>query len=112
MNRSDRIPCINPRCRRTAPADKYEPGVEIVCAKCFRALPEQFRKEHRRCWREIRKWDRRGSRTSDESKRRQMHRIREMWTERLNRGWAEMRSKFDRPEKPEGLEAFLEEVGL
>lgn len=109
---SERIPCIKPGCRRTAAAEKYAPGAEIICAKCFRALPESFRKEHRRCWREIRKWERRIAKTSDEIRRQKMHRIRRMWCARLNRGWDEMRATLETPQRPEGIDAFLEEVGL
>ncbi|MCO5085103.1 MAG: hypothetical protein M9939_26495 [Mesorhizobium sp.] len=108
---SDRRPCINPRCRRTFKAD--DGSSETICGKCFRMLPEATRKEHRTYWREIRKWDRRVARTSDALKLPTMHRIRERLSDRLNRHWdAEIKAPFVTPEKPEGLDAFLEEVGL
>lgn len=106
-----RTPCINPRCRRTGPADKY-PG-ELICGKCFRTLPEAVRNEHRRYWREVRKWERRITRTSDESKIVRMHGIRDRLLRNLSTHWdSEIRPRFLAPEKPEGIEAFLEEVGL
>ena len=40
MTASGRIPCINPRCRRTADAAKFD-CEEIICGKCFRSLPAE-----------------------------------------------------------------------
>ncbi|MBN7758959.1 hypothetical protein JYP46_19195 [Nitratireductor aquimarinus] len=108
---SDRTPCINPRCRRTGPADEF-PG-EMICGKCFRSLPEGVRREHRRLWREIRKWERRITRTSDEMKIVKMHNIVTRLSWQLSRHWdREIKTLFLAPEKPEGLDAFLEEMGL
>lgn len=108
---SDRAPCINPRCQRTGPADKF-PG-EMICGKCFRTLPDAVRKEHRRYWREIRKWERRITRTGDQMKLVKMHNIVWRLTHLLNRHWeSEIRARFLAPEKPEGLDAFLDEIGL
>ncbi|TIU02392.1 MAG: hypothetical protein E5W43_01030 [Mesorhizobium sp.] len=108
---ADRIPCINPRCRRTAPTDEH--GGEIICGKCFRTLPEATRQEHRRFWRQIRKWDRAITRTSDELKIRRMHEIRHRLALHLSWHWdSEIKPFFLTPEKPAGLDAFLEEVGL
>ena len=107
---SDRIPCINPRCRRTF---KKEHDGEVICGKCFRTLPEAVRKEHRGYWREIRKWDRRIARNGDELKIARMRGIRDRYSRLLNRHWgAEIKARFLAPDKPEGLDAFLEEFGL
>jgi hypothetical protein len=38
-----RIPCLNPRCQRTAPIEKYPRGTEIVCGKCWKLLPKTLR---------------------------------------------------------------------
>lgn len=109
--RTGRTPCINPCCKRTAPADKF-PG-EMICGKCFRALPAEARNEHRRFWREIRKWRRRIIRSTDELKLVRMRNILHMWHERLSAHWdAEIKARLTSPEKLEGLEAFLEELGL
>jgi hypothetical protein len=108
---ADRTPCINPRCRRTFKADDC--GSEVVCGKCFRTLPEAVRKEHRGYWREIRKWDRRITRTGDDLKILRMRAIRDRVSERLSRHWDnEIKPFFLTPEKPAGLDSFLEEVGL
>jgi len=108
---ADRIPCINPHCRRTFKADDGDG--EIICGKCFRCLPEPVRKEHRRYWREIRKWERRIVRTSDEMKIATMRSIRSRLSMRLNRHWdSEIKPFFLAPQKPAGLDAFLEEMNL
>lgn len=104
-----RIPCINPRCRRQ---EKHPGCDQIICGKCFRVLPLAYRQEHRRCWREINKWERRILRTSDPLKAQRMREIANKWIRRLNAGWAEIRQSIEQPEKPAGLDAFLEEVGL
>lgn len=106
-----RTPCINPRCRRTGASDKF-PG-EMICGKCFHTLPEAVRKEHRGYWCEIRKWERRMMRTSDEIKIARMRDIRDRISLRLGLHWdREIKPRFTAPEKPEGLEAFMEELGL
>lgn len=108
---TDRIPCINPRCRRTFKAD--DASSEIICGKCFRTLPEATRKEHRGYWREIRMWDRRVARSSDELKILRMRAIRDRISDRLNEHWAaKIKPPFLSPEKPAGLDTFLEEIGF
>lgn len=107
----DRTPCINPRCRRTFKAD--DDSSEVVCGKCFRTLPEAVRKEHRGYWREIRKWDRRITHTGDELKIARMRAIRDRIGQRLAHHWdEEIKPFFLAPEKPAGLDSFLEEAGF
>ncbi|RWP82605.1 MAG: hypothetical protein EOR12_31895 [Mesorhizobium sp.] len=108
---SDRVGCINPRCRRTFKREHEHQ--EIICGKCFRMLPEAVRKEHRGFWREIRKWDRRIARTSDELKITRMHAIRDRVSFNLGTHWdVHIKAPLLAPDKPAGLETFLEEVGL
>lgn len=107
---SGRIPCINPCCKRTASADKF--SGEIICGKCFRKLPKHLQQEHRFRWKEYRKWDRRIARTADPLKIPKMRDIRGMWAARIDANWADIKATFVNPEKPEGLDAFLEELGL
>jgi hypothetical protein len=111
---SDRIPCINPRCRRTAPAAKYEPGVEIICGKCWRSLPREIREQRRRLERYERRIFRKVERRvaqgtlSPEAAARigaNIHR-------QLNAQWAQIKRRFIEPDTPAGLESFLEEAGL
>ncbi|EBU7498145.1 hypothetical protein DK058_25050 [Salmonella enterica subsp. enterica serovar Typhi] len=106
----DRAPCINPRCRRTFKQE--HDGQEVICGKCFRALPQALRLTHRRCWREIRKWHRRILRTIDPLRARRMHVILDRWGARLDANWELIRKAVTAPEKPDGLDAFLEEMGL
>lgn len=107
----DRIPCINPRCRRTSADDGQ--SSEIICGKCFSSLPVSVRTEHRRIWREIRKWERRISRSTDDFQISRMRRILSRQIDHLNRHWdSDIKPEFVAPEKPEGLDGFLEEVGL
>ncbi len=109
--KAGRTPCINPRCRRTAPADQH-PG-EMICGQCFRKLPADVRAKHRGFWREMRKWDRRILRTADELKRERMRDIRSKIAWRLALHWdREIKAPLLSPEKPAGLESFLEEAGL
>lgn len=108
---SDRTPCINPRCRRTFKREGDDS--EVVCGKCFRTLPEAVRNEHRDYWRQIRKWDRRILRTADALTIARMAAIRDRISRRLALHWdAEIKPRFVAPDKPEGLDAFLEEMGL
>lgn len=107
---TERIPCINPRCRRTFKPDGN--SGEIICGKCFKTLPEETRKVHRGYWREIRKWDRRISRNGDEFKIRRMRQIRDRYSNLLNFHWDEnIKGFFLAPEKPDGLVGFFEDMG-
>jgi hypothetical protein len=111
---NDRIPCINPRCRRTAPAEKYDEGTEIVCGKCFRALPLALR-VHRRA---LERRDRRLLRLVERRVARgtitpvQVERVRLFSANRLHANWAAIKRCFTAPERPVGLEGFLQEIGL
>lgn len=107
----DRSPCINPSCRRTFKADDC--GSEVVCGKCFRTLPQAVRNEHRGYWREIRTWDRRIARSGDELKIARMRAVRDTLSMRLGMHWdSYIKPFFLTPEKPEGIDTFLEEMGL
>lgn len=109
--REGRTPCINPRCKRTWPADKFLG--EMICGKCFRTLPEAVRKEHRGYWREIRKWERRITRTSDEQKIAKKRGIRDRLLWLLGLHWdREIKPRMISQERPVGLDAFLREIGM
>lgn len=108
---ADRIPCINPRCRRTFANDGR--SGEIVCNKCFRCLPAAVRQEHRRLWRELKKWERRLTRASDDIQANRIRRVCYRLSTQINRQWnSDIKPEFIAPEKPAGLEGFFEEVGL
>lgn len=103
-----RIRCINPRCRRTFKDD----GGEVICGTCFKMLPAELRNEHRRYWRELRKWRKRITRTSDELKIARMHRIADRWSSLIHANWRRIRAHVITPDRPEGLDPILEELGL
>jgi len=106
-----RIPCINPRCRRTI-RDDGKSG-EIICGKCFRCLPAAVRQEHRRLWRELKKWERRLTRATDDITANRIRRVCWRFSVLINRQWnSDIKPMFLAPEKPAGLASFLEEVGL
>lgn len=107
----DRTPCINPRCKRTF---KRTAGhEEVICGRCFRALPAAVRSEHRGYWREIRKWERRIAQSSDVLKIASMRSVSDTLSMRLGLHWdTHIKAPLIAPEKPEGLDAFLEEVGF
>lgn len=107
---SGRTPCINPSCKRTAPADKFPE--EMICGKCFRKLPEPIKNDFRFAWRQYRRWERRISRTSDELKLQKMHSIIGMWGRRIDAVWETIKATIANPEQPEGLDVFLKDMGF
>ncbi len=109
---ADRIPCINPSCRRTAPAAKYEPGTEIICRTCFRSLPEELRAGHSDIHRAIRKWERRILKTSDELEIARMKGIIEKLANIGNQNWQSIKDRLYASETPAGIENFIKEIGL
>lgn len=102
---SDRIPCINTRCRRTAPADKYEPNTEIICRTCMKNLPPKLRdrfKQLRKRERQLKRaWKKRGENNPA---------LPIIW-DQIDKNWVEIKESFH-SEKPEGLENFLNEIGI
>lgn len=108
---NDRIPCLNQRCRRTAPSEKYGPDAEIVCGKCWKLLPKAVSDRYRRLKRLRRRLERLAR-----------ARIRKGGTlpdgfgvaldRQMAANWAEIHNYFVQPEKPVGLDAFLEEMGM
>jgi len=111
---SARIPCINPSCRRTAPADSYEPGEEIICRGCWRLLPPdlaaRWKRFNRRERRLIRRIERRVARNEIPAGRVRVIGVR--MEARRAVIWSEICAAFRSPEKPVGLDAFLRETGL
>jgi hypothetical protein len=109
-----RIPCINPACRRTAPAEKCPGCDQIICRGCFRALPAAVRARHRAL-------DRRGRRLNRLTEKALARHtrcygwLRDLWAlyDRLcDRNWRQIRDHYLRPARPAGLDPHLEELGL
>lgn len=106
MIKEGRIPCFVDGCKRTAPADRFDPGTEIICGKHFKLVPKELIAKYRRYAKKrkllIRLYAKRG--------------IENPRLETLDRleyeNWQAIRAYFETNDKPEGLENFLEEVGL
>lgn len=110
---SDRIPCINPRCRRTAPVEKFA-GEEIVCAKCWKLLPRALTDRHkalnkreRRMLRLVERRIAKGAITAG-----QVYEAEASIARQRMANWQNIRACFLAPDKPDGLDAFLDEIGM
>lgn len=106
----DRIPCINPNCRRTASREKYPGATNIICGKCWRAIPDQMRKRWKQLksrWKKISRAMRKRS-TDQATWNRIVDQVDGAW-DRLN---TDIVHYFTASEKPIGIEDFLKENGL
>lgn len=103
-----RIRCINPRCNRTF----KDEGGEIICGKCWKMLPAELRNAHKAAWRELRRWRKRITRTSDELQLDRLHRLEKMASNKVHLNWLHIKAHVITPDRPEGLDPFLEEIGL
>lgn len=110
---TDRIPCINPRCRRTASADEYEPGTQIICGRCFRNLPRELRERHKRHRRRFRRLERLVEKRTHKGtiQPHVANRVMRNAISDWDRNWDRIRKYYQEPVKPEGLDGFLEEMG-
>ena len=122
MTASGRIPCVNPRCRRTGDAAKFEGHDRIICNGCFKALPDSVRRRYkalRRRERHVAKlfaWERRKAPAAPTDGvpvySQRMWRVERMLDAQASANYAAIWNFFHPIEKPAGLDAFLEEVGL
>jgi hypothetical protein len=106
----DRIPCLNPNCRRTAAQDKYPGSFHIICGKCWRALPPRYRarwKQLKARWKKIERSMRKRA-TPGPVWNRIVGRIETSWI-RLE---ADIVRYFTNTETPVGIEDFLKENGI
>lgn len=112
MPAADRTPCINPACRRTAPRKPDE--TEIICGKCFRALPQALRQRYRALGRRekclLRLAERRIARGAIDGARIRV--IAGLIERGRLQNWQAIRSYYTSSSKPAGLDGFLREVGL
>lgn len=110
---SERIPCINPTCRRTDDASKFAPGEEIVCSKCWKLLPKaltsRYRSIRRRGKAMVRRAEKRMAKGEPASN---FDAVFDRVDRHYEANWSAIRSYFLNPPAPEGLENFLNEVGL
>lgn len=111
---SDRISCCNPKCRRTAPAERHPGADEIICGKCWKLLPKALTSRYRA----LRRRDTKGRRLAEKKDRvgkltdRQIDECDRLAHKLVRQNWLAIRNYFRETEKPEGLESFLSEVGL
>lgn len=116
-----RTPCLNPRCRRTF-KQEHE-GETVVCRKCWILLPASWRARDKQLRRRMRLIDRMSAKGVQHRRRGRKFghpdkgapqaftmgiKFDRLW----DRHWDRIRAFYLAPEKPEGLDAFLEEVGL
>lgn len=97
-----RVACINPACGRTWKMN-YE-GEEVICNTCFKLVPE-LRAQYRAAWAAYRKANRSPLKRLNEPL--MMALKGDCW-----RAWASVREAFTQKERPEGIDAFLREIGL
>jgi hypothetical protein len=116
-----RTPCINPRCRRTF-KQEHE-GQTVVCRKCWNLLPQAVRnryKQLRRRMRLIERMDakgvgyrRLGRKYGQPGKGApQAYMMRLKFDRAWERLWTGINAFYSAPERPLGLETFLQEAGL
>jgi len=112
MTSADRIPCLNPRCRRTAPSARHPDCTEIVCGKCWRLLPKAMRARYAALNRRNRRLDRLALKPRYGNRGPQWARLVGLMDAAQRRNWRAIRAFFLAPALPEGLETFLEEMGM
>ena len=110
---TDRIPCINPCCRRTAPADKHIDSSEICCSKCWQLIPKhltrQYRSIRQRAKRMVRAAEKRIAKGEPSTT---FDAVFDRVDDRLTTNWAAIKSYFNAPPAPAGIENFLKENGI
>lgn len=118
---SDRTPCLNPRCRRTFKREHN--GETVVCGKCWKLLPASWRARDKQLRRRMKLVDRMETKGPNHRRRGRKFGQPEKGTPQAwsmgsklcrlwDRHWSRIRAFFLSPEKPAGLEAFLEEIRL
>ena len=111
MTKPGRIPCLNPRCRRTADAAKYPPRTEIICGKCWKRVPPTLKNRQKRQRALIRKAERKQQRLRNGPSYEVA--ILKRLRDRHSETWDKIRAYFAEPSgEPEGLSQFLKESGL
>lgn len=118
---SDRIGCLNPHCRRTFKREHEDDT--IVCGKCWKLLPEAWRSRYKQLRRRMKLINRMAQKGNEFRRRGRKHgspdrgapqaytmgaKFDRLW----DRHWERVRAFYLSPDKPAGLETFLEEIGL
>lgn len=111
---TDRIPCINQECRCTAPADRHPGSSTILCRKCWRAMPAQFRAR----WKQLNARSRKLTKISRKTQfNRPERRANWVWISEMDdRAWQALelaiKQYFRSGSEPAGIDEFLKEIGF
>lgn len=105
-----RTPCLNPRCGRTCKQE--HPGEEMVCGKCWKTLPVSLTRRYKALKARDRRIDRlaRRKRTGIYNTPYQLSIMAQQHDRLWCANWNRIRAFFQTPDKPEGLDTFLEEM--
>jgi len=101
----DRLYCIAPGCRRTAPAEKFPGCNEIVCPTHWRTVPQLLRAQYARLRRHRRKIKHKVVKTGVPRQTQTIDRLQ-------SANWQAIRDFILSSEKPGGLDAFIRELGF
>ena len=115
MIRDGRILCVNPTCRRTAAVEKHPGCDSICCGKCWRKLPQHLRDRHAALKRRDKRIERLVMKRAAEGllpSRQQIDALSSSLDHLQRRNWGRISAYFVKPERPIGLEGFLQEIGL
>ncbi|MBD9539968.1 hypothetical protein IB276_10945 [Ensifer sp. ENS04] len=111
---TDRIACINPTCRRTAPRAKFPDSRYIICRGCWNKLPalikdrwNAIKTRHRIFQRLIRK-----PKFSADARLEQWRRVDRRMTLAEHALDASILHFFEAGQDPVGLDNFMKEIGL
>jgi len=109
-----RICCLNPTCKRTEAQEKYPGSTYIVCAKCWRTMPRQFKDRWKTLNARSRKLGRMSRKPSFNRPERNPQWIR--LDEIYERAWQALTMAITHyyvaGERPVGIEDFLKENGI
>lgn len=112
MTKPGRIPCLNPRCNRTGSPEKLPNCTSIVCYQCWKKTPKAFTERYKSLKKRERSLQRMLKKRPETHEN--PHIFDRIWWQ-MDVNWARIRAYWTAPEPespPEGLESFLEEVGL
>jgi hypothetical protein len=100
-----RVYCVNPLCGSSSAQERFPGADEIICGRCFK-MAGDLRTEYRALRAKYRKVERmalRRGRDTTALARLDMQ---------IGTNWRKIRDFFQQPEQPEGLDAFLAELGF
>lgn len=101
-----RTNCFNPPCRRTFKYQEGDETREVVCGKCWKLLPQALRQEYKHLKARRLKITRRLRKKGVENVELPHLRARQ------EANWRAIHDFYAAPQKPAGLDTFLEEIGF